>query len=456
MWYNEDMKSTPLAIPSILLGKLMRGILVVSSKNSGTALPGRVVELIDKKFLVRMFSKMKYGVLVVSGTNGKTTTTHIIAKLLEAQGLRVFTNRSGSNFTRGVISELVRWSSVFGNPRADIAVLELDEAYGVHFCKVVKPNYTVLLNVTRDQLDRFGEIDYTAKLLEKIAKSTQDSLILNREDPHIYRIKDKVKNSINISFFGLNPELRDTFRNDNELHSEEIITAYEEDRTPVTWDAMQSYKPNNCVILEDFENSSALYTINSHKFACNVAISGLHNVFNSAAAIAAVRAVMKSDIKGAELMSALANISSPFGRGETIEVNGRKVELVLVKNPAGFRLAMLSFEENATYSMVVINDEYADGRDTSWLWDVDFTKLNEKHGKSKGVKVVSGNRAYDMALRLIYSDIIVDEIEPDIEIATKSFINNYGGNTSVRKIYCTYTAMLKIRQILTNKRGLDI
>ncbi len=450
------MKRSLSSVPSILLGKLVRTLLVLSSKSSGTALPGRVVELVDKKFLIRMFSKMEYGVLLVSGTNGKTTTTHIITKLLEAQGLRVFTNRSGSNFTRGVVSELVHWSSILGNPRADIAVLELDEAYGVHFCEVVKPNYTVLLNVTRDQLDRFGELDYTAKLLTKIAKNTQNALILNCEDPHIYKIKNEVGKNISTSFFGLNPKLRETFRNDDELHTHKVVTAYDEDEVPRTWEEMQAHKPMNTVILEDFENSRALYTINSHKIVADIEIAGLHNVFNSAAAIAAVRAVMKNNLKGAELMNLLSSVTSPFGRGETIEVDGRKVELVLVKNPAGFRLAMLSFEKSATYSMIAINDEYADGRDISWLWDVDFNILNKKHGKSKGVKMISGTRAYDMALRLVYSNVEVDEIEPKIELATKNFISNCGGKTSVRKIYCTYTAMLKIRQVLTNKRSLKI
>lgn len=131
----------------------------------------------------RTLSGLPHGVAVVSGTNGKTTTTKMVVELLESQGLKVFTNRTGSNFTRGVAASLLGDVDWRGRLDADVAILELDEAHAVHFVNKVPPRFSLLLNVLRDQLDRFGEIDKTARLLEHIAQKTTDTVVLNREDP---------------------------------------------------------------------------------------------------------------------------------------------------------------------------------------------------------------------------------------------------------------------------------
>ena len=142
------------------------------TKHGGSALPGKVVEKIDPGFLTRTLGQLPLGAVLVSGTNGKTTTTRMVASMLSDLGLKVFTNPTGSNFVRGVVSALLTEVTLGGKLDADIAVLELDEAYAVHFVKQVKPRYALLLNVMRDQLDRFGEIDTTAKLLSHVAAAT--------------------------------------------------------------------------------------------------------------------------------------------------------------------------------------------------------------------------------------------------------------------------------------------
>ena len=126
--------------------------------------------------------------VIISGTNGKTTTTKIVVELLESVGLKVFTNRTGSNFSRGVAAALLDEVNIRGKLDADIAVLELDEAWAVKFVQIVRPRFSLLLNVMRDQLDRFGEIDNTAALLQKIAEATSDTVVLNRDDPRIFKI----------------------------------------------------------------------------------------------------------------------------------------------------------------------------------------------------------------------------------------------------------------------------
>src|ERR1044072_29462 len=164
-----------------LLGKAVRKI--AQMRGGGSALPGLFVEKIDPDFIRRTLAQLPEGVVVVSGTNGKTTTTKMVVELLESQGLRVFTNRTGSNFTRGVAAALLGEVNNKGTLAADIAVLELDEAHAVHFIKTVPPRYSLLLNVMRDQLDRFGEIDAAAKMLADIASHTTEAVALNREDP---------------------------------------------------------------------------------------------------------------------------------------------------------------------------------------------------------------------------------------------------------------------------------
>ena len=196
---------------SILLGKSVQKVTRLRG-NGGSALPGLVIERTNPKFVRNILSKLPYGVVVVSGTNGKTTTTKIVTELLEAEGLKVFTNKTGSNFVRGVISAILKNIKLSGKFDYDIAVLELDEAHAVKFCEVVPINYALLLNVQRDQLDRFGEIDHTAELLQKVAENAQKAVVLNREDPRVGKIKAKHK-----VFFGLADTLLKKFPSDDNL-----------------------------------------------------------------------------------------------------------------------------------------------------------------------------------------------------------------------------------------------
>jgi UDP-N-acetylmuramyl tripeptide synthase len=305
-------------------------------------------------------------------------------------------------------------------------------------------------------MDRFGEIDHTAELLAKIAKNTTDSVIINREDRRIYNLRNEVPEGVDVSYFGLNQQLRPIFLNDDEIYSNTVVKSFEEAKAPTTWGAIQTFKPPNEVILLEFSDSTAVYSVNQHKFTTSIKIKGVHNVYNTAAAIATVRAIMKNELNGARMFEVLSEVTTAFGRGETIVVNGVPVELVLVKNPAGFRLALLSYEADLPYSMIAINDEYADGRDVSWLWDVDFSILNSKRGRKKGAFIISGHRVYDLALRLKYSNVVVSNIEPDLSLAVKKFVSEAGTKRDLKRIYCTYTAMLKIRKILGKKEELSV
>jgi UDP-N-acetylmuramoylalanine-D-glutamate ligase len=196
---SDIIVTMPLPL-SILLGKAVRRIAKIRG-GSGSALPGLFVEKIDPMFIRRTLSPLPRGVVLVSGTNGKTTTTKMVVELLEGQGLKVFTNRTGSNFTRGVAAALLGEISMSGKLDADIAVLELDEAHAIHFVQAIAPRHTLLLNVMRDQLDRFGEIDYTAQLLKTIAEATLDTVTLNREDERVRAIAPLLSSTIDVRYF---------------------------------------------------------------------------------------------------------------------------------------------------------------------------------------------------------------------------------------------------------------
>ena len=411
---------------STIIGKGVKK--VARLRGGGSALPGLVIEKIDPKFIQRTLKDLPQGVVIISGTNGKTTTTKIVVELLESVGLRVFTNRTGSNFSRGVAAALLDEVNLRGKLEADIAVLELDEAWAVKFVQMVRPRFSLLLNVMRDQLDRFGEIDNTASLLQKIAEATTDTVVLNRDDPRIFKISKNIQ--AKKVFFGTTDELLKLMPTEDNLKYGTAI-------------ANQSV--NVDVLLKKISGQEATLQIDNKETAVNLKLTGVYNLLNAAAATALARQITGPEVTDT-ILSALENIKPAFGRGETIFLNGTPIELILVKNPSGFRLALLSFAKNSSATMIAVNDNYADGRDVSWFWDVDFSAL-------KKVVMVSGVRAYDMALRLQYDEVAIEKIDTDITRALDDFINNHPEEP--KQIFCSYTAMTAIRRLLSGKTDIE-
>ena len=464
-----------------LIGKAVRAASRLAH-GGGSAFPGKIVEQIDPQFLARTLQQLPLGVVLVSGTNGKTTTTRMVASMLESLGLKVFTNPTGSNFTRGVVSSLLAEVSLGGKLDADIAVLELDEAYAVHFVKQVQPDYCLLLNVMRDQLDRFGEIDNTARLLSKAAEATTGTVVLNREDPRIARLADvtHTEDGVEVRYFGLDESLRGFFPSDDDMRTTVDAESATDTEASGGIDLSESAESENAESAEQLPADVTLLAVGDHRasfgidgetYETGVKLEGVYNLYNAAAALAVVRAVV-SDAQAMFLpfeenvtdellrqvgisqrmidfahattqamIDAAAEVTPAFGRGEVIDVNGSPVELLLVKNPMGFRLSLASFTPEGCDTMIAINDEYADGRDMSWLWDVDFSSL-----RGTGVSMVSGVRAWDMALRLEYDQVPVNSVNTELEKAVSTFVNANPGTP--KHIYCTYTAMLKTRAAL--------
>ncbi|MDQ0076010.1 Mur ligase family protein [Arthrobacter oryzae] len=423
---------------SVPLGKLVRRVSRL--RGGGSAFPGLVVEKIDPEFMQRTLSTLPLGVAVVSGTNGKTTTTKMVVELLESQGLKVFTNRTGSNFTRGVAAALLGDVDWRGRLDADIAVLELDEAHAVHFVNRVPPRYSLLLNVLRDQLDRFGEIDKTAQLLQHIASKTTGTVVLNREDPRVARIADTLDGP-QVRYFGLDDSLLSTFPNDDDLRS-----------GPGSPVPALPEKPHADVVLRRVGTADADFEYDGATVTTGMKLRGVYNIFNAAAALVLARSIAGNGTTPTDhdgLLKALSEVAPAFGRGESLVVDGLPLDLVLVKNPSGFRLGLKSFSAGGYATMVAINDNYADGRDMSWLWDVEFDSLREG-----GVDQLTGSRAYDMALRLQYDGVAIGAVDPDITPALAAFIQ--GAKDKPKRVFCTYTAMLAIRRELSKITTVEV
>ena len=419
--------------------------------------------------------------VLVSGTNGKTTTTRMVVELLRGQGLKVFTNPTGSNFTRGVVAALLGAMPLNGRLDADVAVLELDEAHATHFVRTVKPRAALLLNVMRDQLDRFGEIDYTASLLHKVARATTGTVVLNADDPRLAAPSFRADLRADVRGFAVSPQLRSVFLSDDELHdSLDGCTLgqpkKETEAKPATEAPLDSVKepgqgePDAVVAesqaktkppkkpaqpleivatLEEMMGRHAVIDLAGHRHEVDFAIPGAHNILNATAAMGLVKELLGERTDEQALAASAAKVTAAFGRGELLSIDGQEVELGLVKNPAGFRMSLLSAaavrSQQPPLIMIAINDQYADGRDMSWLWDVDFTPL-----KQAGVSIVTGVRATDMALRLSYDDVAVGKVEADLSQALAQLVKLSREQHRPIRILSTYTAMLELRSLLAS------
>jgi lipid II isoglutaminyl synthase (glutamine-hydrolysing) len=410
---------------AVWLGKLTLLALRLIGRR-GNALPGLVVEKLVPGFLPRAMAGLPQGVVVVSGTNGKTTTTKMVATVL-GERYRVLTNDTGSNFVRGTITATVEHATWRGRIPYDVAVFELDEAWAVRFVDVVAPQRTLLLNVMRDQLDRFGEIDTTAGLLGKVAAATTGHVVLNRDDERIAALATRT--SAEVSYYGVTPELREVFPNDEELYGGPIfvssLPAAAELRTLPADSA-----PQMTIALGADERSFVLRA------------EGPHNAQNAAGAAALA---LTFGLTADEIAAGLSKVEPAFGRGQSFTVDGRRLVLQLVKNPAGFRQSLRTLDTGASADAVVIaiNDDYADGRDVSWLWDVDFTGLSARTARLS----TAGTRAADMAVRLRYDAAEVAEVEADPEKAVRSAVAACPADGHV-VVFSTYTAMWALHAIL--------
>ncbi|HET9658810.1 MAG TPA: MurT ligase domain-containing protein [Thermomicrobiales bacterium] len=467
-------------VPRSPLGSVRRAASIGASKaalaalrrtgrGGGTAAPGLLALQIDPEVVSRIAERLSDGAVVVAGTNGKTTTSRMIADIIEASGRTVIHNRSGSNLARGVAATFIEHASLSGEPDAQMAVIESDEAALPEILRLVKPRLVVLNNLFRDQLDRYGELNTVGTRWKaafgRLPPTT--CLLVDVDDPTLATITAGL--DAPRTTFGLRipehtldelPHAADaaicrkcgadlTYR---ELYlghlGDWLCTScgYQRPALDVTGSAVRLDGMASLTMSVE-GNGQAIRDVTVH-------VPGIYNAYNVTAAVAAAFALR---IDPATIRSALENFRSPFGRAERVRWQGREISIALVKNPVGFNEVLRTItgggSELAAPTLIVINDEFADGRDVSWLWDVDFEML------AAGTLPIAtaGMRGADMANRLKYAGVEESRLMPldgPIDQALTTFLQRTSDSKDV-SILPTYTAMLAVREILGNAGAVE-
>ncbi|HKG26168.1 MAG TPA: MurT ligase domain-containing protein [Thermomicrobiales bacterium] len=442
-------------------------------RGGGTAAPGLVAERIDPLLLDKIARRLPQGTVVVAGTNGKTTISRMLADILQARGSRVAHNRSGSNLVRGVASALASQADLTGSPRADIGVIESDEAAFPEIVRRVQPSVVLLNNLFRDQLDRYGELDTIASqwapALQRLP--SEATVVVNADDPTLAAITDGI--SARRVTFGLDdgnpsfllaevPHAADakTCRHcGRDLVYDRLYSAHLGDwrcpgcgaeRPPLDFagrsivlDGVDALRLE-VALPEDSEGSLSLHLM----------IPGLYNAYNAVAATAVASTL---GVGRQTITDALRGYRSAFGRIERVTYRGRSLTLALVKNPVGFNetLRMLTVATGGLTvpTLIAINDLAADGRDVSWLWDVDFEMLSQ----GSAPLFTTGTRGADMANRLKYAGVPAERVMPlpaELSNGLDAFADRLpdGG---AGYVLLTYTALLGLRQALADRGAVD-
>jgi lipid II isoglutaminyl synthase (glutamine-hydrolysing) len=429
-----------------------------TGRGGGTTLPGRMLVRMAPDAIDRLAAGLEHGSIVVSSTNGKTTTAGMIAAILRADGREPVHNRAGSNMHWGVATALLEQSG-------DEGLFELDEAWLPRVAPHLRPRLLVLGNLFRDQLDRYGELERLADEWAQLVATLETGLALNADDPLIADLgRDRdLKRRPGVTYFGIEdtsqalPELQHAF---DAKHCRRCGAPYVYDRAFVGH--LGHYSCPNCgadrpspdvaatrIELHGISGSSVRIATPEGDLDVDLPLPGLYNVYN---ALAAVTAGIRSGVSPTRIERGLESMRAVFGRVETIEVAGKPVSILLIKNPAGanevLRTLTLESPDGGIDLWIALNDRIADGRDVSWIWDADFELLAD------GVRrvICSGTRAPEMALRLKYAGWPEEAIQVTGPIA-QSLDEAVAAAPERLFALPTYTALLELRTLLTD-RGL--
>lgn len=445
---------------TIVLAKLIFRVNRLSG-SGGSALPGLIAEKIQPDIL-KLLGKKNFtrGIVVITGTNGKTTTAKMVAAELQNAGVSYVHNQAGSNLTRGVVSTLIAEAGLTGKIKAELALLEVDEASFPAIMHSLSPSVVVVTNLFRDQLDRYGEVDGTAAILRNALKGYRGSLVLNADDPLVASLGTGHKTT---EYFGVSDYNGPTLQHDHAIDVVKSPTSkqkliYEKryfGHIGIYKTADGSFKRPSLgleahqVTASGINGTKVDLLIDGEKLQLELSLPGLYNVYNGLAALGVARC-LKLDISAA--VGALAGVAAAFGRVEKINYLNRELLLLLIKNPTGFNQIIATFLKAGQSGplLFIINDNFADGRDVSWLWDAALEDIADYEGPV----FISGLRAYDMALRLKYAGIEQIMVEMDTEKALERAARSCQKGERVF-VLPTYTAMLEARKILVKKTNTE-
>jgi len=447
------------AFIAIVLCKALRLVSRIL-KRGGTAMPGRWALKVCPELLELLARDVK--TVVVTGTNGKTTSARIIEQAFQEADLPCFANRSGANLIDGITTEFVMNCDLFGRPEKRYAVIECDEGAARRVFGRLKPRVVVVTNLFRDQLDRFGEVTYTLQSIREGLEATPETLLCLNADCSLCSslAKDLPNRAV---YFGLDKgavHSREKPAQSDASHCIRCSTAYDYDY--VNYGHLGGFVCPSCgyrrheadyavtdVVEQRSDGSSVIMSIRGEKRLVSVNLPALYNVYNAAGALAAA---VEMGISADDAVKALASFKCGFGRMEEFDLGGAKGKMMLVKNPTGCN-QVLEFLQNIKEKFVLVislNDRTGDGKDISWIWDTQFELLCGLGGRLEKI-AIAGDRAAEMALRLKYAGI--DGRYIFVEEDNDKLVQWMCAQDKDVYIMPTYSAMLDIRQAIVGHLG---
>jgi lipid II isoglutaminyl synthase (glutamine-hydrolysing) len=417
---------------------------------AASVLPGEIARRLHPKLLSLLCEQVEQGVILVVGTNGKTTTSLLLRTILESQGWQVAHNETGANLINGLVTTLLTNSNLIGQLKADYAILEVDENILPLLLRECQPRFILALNLFRDQLDRYGEVDtISRRWQEAISVLPQTTtVILNADDPTLSHLGQQLPQRV--KFFGLNEAA---------FYLDEIPHAVDSIYCPRCGHPL-AYQGVYLSHLGDFDCPSCGFSKSESAVSSREWPQILIGVYNKYNTLAAGLVAQEIGINLETIFETIKNFKAAFGRAEELTVQGKHVRILLSKNPVGMNETIRTVNQiqstgRSSTTLLILNDRIPDGTDVSWIWDVDTEKLVE----SGGTLIVSGDRIYDMALRLQYSREQIDGVENNFQLIVKENLEE-AISTALKQtpsnetlhILPTYSAMLEVRQVLTGRK----
>lgn len=385
---------------AVVVGRAVR--VLARLRGGGSAIPGGIALRISPAFLEHAIGELPHGVIFVTGSNGKSTTTNMLVSVLRAHGWSVFSNPSGGNLPQGIASALLAVVPLDGRVRDDIAVLEVDEAYGVGLAARIPPSDVLLLNLQIDQLNRFHEPDRVRQMLSQIADAASRRLIVNAADPNTAALGRAARDGQELVTFDVEADV---------LAASAHGVAAAPSADPHMGSAGSSL-PTPDVLVVHSEGARAELSVDGVRASVDLAARGLHYAVDAAAAIAAAKSVLGEQFVLSTAIEALGSLGAVYGRGEVIVARGQQVEIVMMKNPPSLQLNLDALERAPSRLLLAVDEGTPD---PSWIYDTDLSTIDH-------VDIVSGTKAWQWATRLAYAGIPVGAVIDDFSQAVDAFL----------------------------------
>jgi len=406
-------------LPAIVIGRLTRIAVRLVRPGGGSALPGLVVSKIAPGILKRTFAKFPQGLVIITGSAGKSTTTKMVVAIARAHGLTVFTNPTTANIKQGFFSSILERSNIFGRVRADVAILEMDEGHAADLVVDIVPRQVTILNVVEDQLDRFVDPALVRDKLAIVARAAKDHLILNADDQNTVMIA-QTGVTADVHWFGIADKTAAKTLGYAPTYTEALPT------------------PNTTSTVLELEGREVKLVSHGKRADFELPSRGLHFAIDAAAALESAKQFLGDRFDIGLARQTLADLPPVFARGEVVEVRGVPVEFILVQNPISTQLNLDNLPKKLDRVMFAIG---RDVHDPSWLWTVDPRNLSP-------VDVVTGYNFAEAELWLRHHGQEPGFCTEDLEAAFEHWLALPEPEAGIRTVIFSADAMRRIRRML--------